>query len=83
MTLVTLGGLELVGGGFRQAKLLLLAAYLTLEGETPRRHLAGLFWPHAADPMNSLSVALRKLRGVGHGGAHQARVGAPLECHAA
>jgi hypothetical protein len=60
--LTTLGGLALPTGGFRQAKLLLLAAYLDLEGPQPRRIIAERFWANAADPLNSLSVALRKLR---------------------
>ena len=65
MALTTLGTLADPDGQFPQARLLLLAAYLSLEGPTPRRFLAELFWPAAADPLNSLSGALRKLRPAG------------------
>jgi predicted ATPase/Tfp pilus assembly protein PilF len=40
----------------------LLLVYLALEGPQNRRHLAELFWPDAADPMKSLTVALTRLR---------------------
>lgn len=67
MRLRTLGGLELSGSNFRKGaiKPLLLLAYLALEGPKPRRYLAELIWPEAADPMNSLKVVLHKLRGLG------------------
>jgi tetratricopeptide (TPR) repeat protein/DNA-binding SARP family transcriptional activator len=62
MILRTLGQLSLDGSGFRRAKPLLLAAYLSLEGPKSRRYLAEVFWPGASDAMNSLSVALSQLR---------------------
>ncbi|MDX2006325.1 MAG: tetratricopeptide repeat protein [Meiothermus sp.] len=58
----TLGGLELHGSSLKRGKNLLLLAYLALEGVKPRRFLAELFWPDAADPMNSLKVVLHRLR---------------------
>lgn len=58
----TLGGLRLQDGPPQQPKLLLLLAYLSLEGPKERSHLQSLFWPNAADPANSLRVALRRLR---------------------
>ncbi len=61
MRLRTLGDLQLEGGSFRQAKPLVLLAYLTLEGPKPRHFLAELFWPAAVDPRNSLSGALKRL----------------------
>lgn len=64
MFLRTLGGLELSDSGFRQLKPLLLLAYLTVEGPKDRRYLAELFWPTAADHMNSLRKALSLLRRV-------------------
>ncbi|ADD27562.1 tetratricopeptide repeat protein [Meiothermus ruber] len=48
-----------------QKKPLLLLAYLCLEGPRSRRHLAELFWPGASDGLNSLSVALSRLRSAG------------------
>jgi predicted ATPase/Flp pilus assembly protein TadD len=60
MLLETLGGLKLAG--FQRPKPLLLLTYLALEGPQNRRHLAELFWPDAADPMKSLTVALTRLR---------------------
>lgn len=60
--LSTFGRLELDGSEFRRVKPLLLLAYLSLRGPTPRRYLAEIFWPEASDPMNSLSVALSQLR---------------------
>lgn len=59
-TLRTLGGLSL--GDFRQVKPLLVAVYVALEGQTPRRQLAELLWPDAQKPDSSLRVALHALR---------------------
>jgi predicted ATPase len=58
----TLGGLRLESASFTRPKPLLLLAYLTLEGPQPRRHIAELFWPTAADHMKSLTVLLTQLR---------------------
>jgi predicted ATPase len=60
MSLETFGGLKLLD--FQRPKPLLLLVYLALEGPQNRRHLAELFWPDAADPMKSLTVALTRLR---------------------
>ena len=62
MYLRTLGGLELEQSGFTRVKPLLLLAFLCLEGPQERRHVAELFWPTAADGLNSLSRALSQLR---------------------
>ena len=43
-------------------KPLLLLAYLCLNGPQARRSVARQFWPDAANPMNSLSVAVAQLR---------------------
>ncbi|HEX7041422.1 MAG TPA: tetratricopeptide repeat protein [Trueperaceae bacterium] len=58
----TLGGLRHLGE-VRQPKLLLLLSYLALEGSTPRRSLAQLFWPASPRPLSNLSVALSTIRG--------------------
>lgn len=62
MLLQTLGGLALEGSTLRRPKLLLLLAYLALEGPMTRRELADLFWMSARDPRDSVSTALRRLR---------------------
>jgi predicted ATPase len=62
MRVITLGGLALEGAAFTRPKPLMLLAYLALEGRQERRQLAGLFWPHARDPLGSLTVALSQLR---------------------
>ena len=62
MYLRTLGGLALEGSDFRRPQLLLLLAYLALEGSKSRRELADLFYLHTHDPRDSLSTALRRLR---------------------
>ena len=62
MRLQTLGGLKLENSAFARPKPLLLLAFLSLEGPQPRRHIAELFWPDAADHMKSLTVALAQLR---------------------
>ena len=62
MLLRTLGGLALEGSTLTRPKPLLVLAYLALEGPTPRRRLAELFFGDAADPRDSLSTALRYLR---------------------
>ncbi|MDW8424406.1 MAG: SARP family transcriptional regulator [Meiothermus sp.] len=78
----TLGGLRLEGSGFSREKPLLLLAYLALEGPRPRRFLAELFWPEAADPMNSLAVALAKLRKLGVAYNDESRAWVDLDCDA-
>lgn len=62
MRLRTLGGVSLSGVSFRRPKPLLLLTYLALEGPKDRRYLTELFWPRAANPRQSLSVALSQLR---------------------
>ncbi|MBB5374598.1 tetratricopeptide (TPR) repeat protein [Deinococcus metalli] len=62
MRLRTLGGLSVEGVTFRREKVLLLLAYLCIEGPQARRRLAELFWPDAANPMNSLAQHLVHLR---------------------
>ncbi|MBB6097745.1 tetratricopeptide (TPR) repeat protein [Deinobacterium chartae] len=62
MLLHTLADLRLEGSPFCRTKPLLLLTYLALEGSKSRRYLAQLFWPEAQNAMNSLSVALTKLR---------------------
>jgi predicted ATPase len=63
-TLCTLGALELTGTTFSRPKPLLVLAYVALEGRQPRRHLAELFFAGAEHPLQSLSVALSRLRSV-------------------
>ena len=65
MHLLTFGGLSIAGSTFRREKPLLLLAYLALEGSQSRRRLADLFWPDAANPMNSLAQNLIRLRPLG------------------
>ena len=62
MRLLTFGGLSVSGVPYRREKPLLLLTYLSLEGPQARRHLANLFWPDAANPMNSLAQHLIRLR---------------------
>ncbi|MCD0169640.1 hypothetical protein [Deinococcus sp. 23YEL01] len=62
MKLLTFGGVLVEGATFRREKPLLLLAYLCLEGPQPRRRLASLFWPDAANSMNSLAQNLIRLR---------------------
>ena len=80
--LQTLGHLDLVGAAFGREKPLLLLAYLSLHGAQPRRKVAQLFWPLAANPMNSLSVAITQLRraDVGLIEASETQVSAALSC---
>ncbi len=80
--LYTLGGLRLEGSSFSREKPLLLLAYLSLEGPKLRRFLAELFWPEAADPMNSLAVALAKLRKLGVAYNDESRAWVDLDCDA-
>jgi len=84
MQLRTLGGLELAGSNLRRGafKPLLLLAYLALEGPKPRRFLAELFWPEAADPLNSLKVVLHRLRRLGVVFADEERAWTTLGCDA-
>ena len=65
MLLRTLGGLTLEGSALTRPKPLLVLAYVALEGATPRKRLAELFFADAADPRDSLSTALRHLRVAG------------------
>jgi hypothetical protein len=62
MSLRTLGSLALEGTALRRPKPLLLLAYLALEGATPRRRLAELFFGDTKDPLDSLSTALKYLK---------------------
>jgi predicted ATPase len=62
MRVQSLGGLTLEGSDLRRPKPLALLTYLALEGRQDRRFLAELFWPRAADPRKSLTVALVHLR---------------------
>jgi tetratricopeptide (TPR) repeat protein len=78
----TLGQLRLDGANFRREKPLLLLAYLSLEGAKLRRHLAQLFWPDAKDPLNSLSVAVSKLRSLGVVQADETRAWSDVACDA-
>ena len=84
MHLVTLGGLQLAGVAFGRVKPLLLLTYLALEGSKDRHHLAELFWPDAADPLNSLAAALKQLRQFAPGAAEgdHTHVSSVVECDA-
>lgn len=62
LRLRTLGALALAGAALSRPKPLLLLAYVALEGRQSRRHLAELFFAEAAHPLQSLSVALSRLR---------------------
>lgn len=59
--LSTLGRLRLEGSPFRQAKPLLLLAYLAVEGRQSRRRMAELVWP-GGNSLKSLSMAMTRLR---------------------
>ncbi len=85
MYIRTFGRLALEGCDFGRQKPLLVLVYLALEGPLPRRRLAELFWWDAADPRDSLTTTLRRLRGLGPGvieGDGQ-RVWTALRCDAA
>lgn len=58
----TFGGLAVEDAGFRRLKPLLLLAYLAVEGGTPRRRLARLFFPEAGEPLKALGMSLTRLR---------------------
>lgn len=60
----TLGTLKLEGTDFSRATPLLLLAYLALEGQQTRRHVAELFWPKHKSTLSNLSMALSHLRKV-------------------
>ena len=62
--LITLGGLSLPGSDFHRPKLLLLLAYVALEGPSSRRRLQALFWPDERGAAVSLRVGLHQLRRV-------------------
>ncbi|OLV15857.1 TPR repeat [Deinococcus marmoris] len=71
------------GSTFRRQKVLLLLAYLCVEGPQPRRRLADLFWPEAANPMNSLAqhlVHLRTLPGAVQEDGSRVEAGAEVCC---
>ncbi|CAM4400379.1 hypothetical protein [Deinococcus marmoris] len=83
MKLRTLGTLSVEGVPFRRQKVLLLLAYLCTEGPQPRRRLADLFWPEAANPMNSLAqhlVHLRTLPGAVQEDGSRVEAGAQVCC---
>lgn len=82
--LLTFGSLHLQGVAFGREKPLLLLAYLCLNGPQPRRTVARRFWPDAANPMNSLSVALGQLRKISPDLFHatETQVGTALPCDA-
>lgn len=65
MQLKVLGALALEGSTFARYKPLLLLAYLAMEGPKSRSHLAEFIWAGAADPRDSLSTTLRRLRSIG------------------
>lgn len=65
MRLLTLGGLSVEGASYGREKPLVLLTYLCLEGQQTRKHLADLFWPDAANRMNSLAQHLIRLRPLG------------------
>ncbi len=48
----------------RQHQLITLLAYLAIEGPTERSTLATLFWPRSNSPLNNLSSALTRIRGL-------------------
>ena len=60
--LTTLGSLSLSDSDFSRSKLLLILAYLALEGPTPRRRLQVLFWDTDGGAGNSLRVGLHYIR---------------------
>ncbi|MCP3140356.1 BTAD domain-containing putative transcriptional regulator [Pyxidicoccus xibeiensis] len=70
MRVELLGGARVCGVGVEprrlERKTAALLAWLVLEGETSRAHLAGLLWPESpeATARNNLSQALRRLREV-------------------
>ena len=83
MKLRTLGELSVEGITFRRQKVLLLLAYLCVEGPQPRRRLSELFWPEAANPMNSLAqhlVHLRSLPGAMHEDGRRVEAGSDVGC---
>lgn len=83
MKLRTLGGLSVEGVTFKREKVLLLLAYLCLEGPQPRKRLAEVFWPDASNPMNSLAQHLVHLRSLpGAVKEDGGRVEAALPCDA-
>jgi DNA-binding SARP family transcriptional activator len=78
--LVTLGKLQIENLEFGREKLLVLLAYLALEGSKSRRFLANLFWSDSTNPMNNLAVALVKLRRINALEADSDRVWTNIEC---
>lgn len=65
MQLLTLGGVGLTENPFRRPKLLLLLAYLSLHGPSPRHDVVRLFYQDSKDPADALATALARLRDVG------------------
>lgn len=83
MKLRTLGGLSVEGAAFKREKVLLLLAYLCVEGPQARKRLAELFWPDASNPMNSLAQHLVHARSIpGAVKEDGSRVEATLPCDA-
>lgn len=78
--LITLGKLQIENLEFSRDKLLILLAYLALEGSKSRRFLANLFWSDSTNPMNSLAVALVKLRRINALEADSDLVWTNIEC---
>ena len=60
--LYTLGRLELHRSAYQHVKPLLFLAYLSLEGQQERRHVAEVFWSNSENPLNALSALLFRLR---------------------
>lgn len=58
----TLGTLAFEGFDLPYPKALVLLCYLSIAGPQPRKRLSMLFWPHATDPLNRLSVTLSRIR---------------------
>ena len=83
--LLTLGTLGVDGSDYARTKPLTLLAHLCLEGPQPRRRLASLFWPGAADPLNQLSLTLSRLGKDLPGACHAdaKSVEARIDCDAA
>lgn len=62
---LTLGCTGMSDGSLQhQHKLILLLAYLAHNGTVSRNNVARLFWPTAANPRNSLSSALTRIRAI-------------------
>lgn len=62
MRLKTFGGAVLEGTSLRRPQLLLLMAYLAVEGTKNRQELRDLFWSQARDPAGNLRFTLSQIR---------------------